>query len=67
MFLEAVSLHSTMLNPGQEPWYNLASRVFAKDEAGAHSCKGDMRTLAHYEAQLQPRVQKFLNMAMDRD
>ncbi|CAE7216775.1 unnamed protein product, partial [Symbiodinium microadriaticum] len=46
----------------EEPWYNLAARVFANDD----DFGDDLRTLPHYEAQLFPKVERFLNMAMDR-
>ncbi|CAE7198229.1 unnamed protein product, partial [Symbiodinium sp. KB8] len=44
----------------EEPWYNLAARVFANDD----DFGDDLRTLPHYEAQLFPKVERFLNMAM---
>ena len=43
----------------QEPWWNLATRLFQNDD-------GDTwRSIAEYETQLKPRVPKFLKMALD--
>lgn len=51
-----------MSSSRQEPWYNLAARVFQNDD----DFGDDLRTLSHYEAQLFPKVERFLEMATDR-
>ncbi|CAE7717956.1 abcF4 [Symbiodinium sp. CCMP2592] len=45
----------------EEPWLNLAHRVFQNDD----DFGDDLRTLEHYEAQLFPRVTRFLKLALD--